>query len=275
MTVFLKPDGLAGAQWRLSGEDDTQWRNSGETIGTTVGGVFTSGLLPGVYLVECKAIAGRSTPAISVPVLSGVTRVATATYYLADSTVGTPPQLLASGTVTQPPYAFVGQVRSDVGSATGFVVKNRVVATAAHVVFDDGTLSYVTGLQWFFQRDAGVYQPTPQIPRGFYVFDGYATQRTAEHTPGVSSPASQNLDVAAMYFMADAGRGGSSGFLASDSSTTSSWFLPSLNPGWLSSQRHPGNQPGEDVCNYPKQCEVYPGSRAGRQRQPLPGLHDF
>src|SRR5262249_45205310 len=49
MTVYLKPDGLMGAQWRLVGEDDTMWRNSGDTIGTVVNGVLTSGLLPGTY----------------------------------------------------------------------------------------------------------------------------------------------------------------------------------------------------------------------------------
>jgi hypothetical protein len=100
-----------------------------------------------------------------------------------------------------------------------------VVATAGHVVFDDGTLSYVTGLQWLFERDAGTYDPVPQIPQGFYVFDGYATQRTAEGTPGQSTVASQNLDVAALYFLADAGRGGYAGYLASDS--TDNEFLTS------------------------------------------------
>ena len=49
------------------------------------------------------------------------------------------------------------------------MVKQRVVATAAHVVWDDGTLSAATGLQWLFQRDKGTCEPKPQIPRGLYV----------------------------------------------------------------------------------------------------------
>ncbi|MEI8386715.1 MAG: Ig-like domain-containing protein [Verrucomicrobiota bacterium] len=219
MSVVLKPDALADvglpvdqrAQWRFLGEDDTHWRNSGVTV---------SELPAGDYLVESKPITGRTTPAvINVSVDSGATKVATATYFLAGATTGTVPSVVSFDTVSTNqtlPYAYVGQIRSDLGSASGFVVKPRVVATAAHVAFDDGTLSYVSSLQWLFQRDRGTYEPTPQIPRGFYVFDGYASQRTAEATPGVSTPQSQNLDTAALYFLEDAGRGGYGGWLASD-----------------------------------------------------------
>ena len=198
--MFLKPDAIAApsvpvatrAQWRVAGE--TAWRNSGTTIGTTtVNGIFTSGLLPGVYLIECKPVSGRTTPVISVPVQVGQSRVATATYFLHDATTGTPASVLPFSTVATSPYCFVGQIRSDFGSATGFVVKSRVVATAGHVVFDDGTLSYVTGLQWLFQRYSGSYEPRPLIPHGFYVFQGYAAQRAAEATPGDSSPASRKI----------------------------------------------------------------------------------
>src|SRR5205814_3958114 len=187
--VILKPDSIANVsvpvanrgQWRLLGEDDNQWRNSGVTV---------NGLLPGKYLIECKPISGRNTPSPNVvPVQSNQTALATITYYSADATVGATPSVLPFQTVSTTqslPYAYVGQIRSDVGSATGFVVNRRVVATAGHVVFDDGTLSYVTGLQWLFERSAGTYDPVLQIPQGFYVFDGYAAQRSAENTPGQS-----------------------------------------------------------------------------------------
>nr|MCU0781974.1 hypothetical protein [Akkermansiaceae bacterium] len=61
------------------------------------------------------------------------------------------------------------------------------------------------------------YEPEPIIPRGCYVFDGYAAQRAAEGTPGTLGLASLNLNVAALYFATDAARGGFTGFLASDS----------------------------------------------------------
>ena len=219
LSVTLKPDSIAAgtvaaaqrAQWRLPGEDDTKWRDSGTTL---------NGLIPGNYLLECKPVTGCTTPtSASVLVQDGQTAAPTITYFLADSLTGTQPVMVPFGTVStdqSKPYAYVGQIRSDVGSSSGFVVKARVVATAGHVVFDDGTLSATTGLQWLFQRDIVTYEPTPQIPRGFYIFDGYAAQRRVESTPGSSLPQSQNLDAAALYFNETAGRGGYSGFLASD-----------------------------------------------------------
>lgn len=219
LSVTLKPAALAAAsvpeaqraQWRLLGENDTQWRDTDETL---------TGLLPGNYLVECKPVEGRTTPPTSpVLVQDFQTAATTLTYFLADALTGTPPSPLPFETVstdTTKPYAYVGQIRSNAGSSSGFVVKQRVVATAGHVVFDDGTLAAVTGLQWLFQRHRGTYEPKPQIPRGYYIFDGYAAQRALENTPGSSSPQSQNLDVAALYFLEDAGRAGYGGFLASD-----------------------------------------------------------
>ena len=231
ISVNLKPDSISAgsvatasrAQWRLLGEDDTHWRDSGVTL---------SGLIAGTYSVECKAVTGRATPPVaSVIVQNAQTSAPTITYFLADAQSGTAPAGLTFDTVSTDqtkPYAYVGQIRSNVGSSTGFVVKQRVVATAGHVVFDDGTLSAAQGLQWLFQRDRSTYEPKPQVPRGYYIFDGYTAQRAAENTPGTSSPLSQTLDVAAMYFLEDAGRGGYGGFLASDN-TQNEFLLSSAN----------------------------------------------
>src|SRR5207247_2294799 len=76
------------------------------------------------------------------------------------------------------PYCFAGQFQSDAGFGSGTVVEERVVLTAAHVVFDDATLTYTTGLQWRFERERGTVDPAPLAPRGSYVFGGYATRRT-------------------------------------------------------------------------------------------------
>jgi len=219
ISVTLKPDAIAAgsvpvtdrAQWRFLGDDNSQWHDSGSTVG---------GLPAGTYLIECKPVEGRATPATaSVVVANNQTSTPTITCFLADAQSGTPPSVLPFVTVATDltePYAYVGQIRSNAGLSSGFVVKARVVATAGHVVWDDGTLAAVQNLQWMFERDAGSYEPKPQVPRGFYIFDGYAAQRTAENTPGSSSPASQTLDVASIYFLEDAGRGGFGGFLASD-----------------------------------------------------------
>jgi hypothetical protein len=225
ITVTLKPGPVVtsgSGQWEFVGEDGTQWRNSGVTV---------SSLPAGSYLVECKPVAGYATPTpVAVDIQNGITSSVSIAYYLPDAPAGTPPAVVPYQTVTTGtnlPYAYVGQIQSDAGSATGFVVARRVVATAAHVVFNDATLEATTGLQWLFEEYAGTNQPTPLVPRGFYDFTGYASQRAKEGTPGQSLPASQNLDAAALYFLEDAGEGGYSGYLASDS--TDNEFLESAN----------------------------------------------
>ncbi|MBE7495334.1 MAG: hypothetical protein HS117_10330 [Verrucomicrobiaceae bacterium] len=225
--VVLKPDSLTTgpdrAQWRLLGENDTQWRDSGASV---------SSLIPGSYLVECKPVAGRETPPnVNIVVVAGNTVSPTITYFVASAATGTAPSVLAYESVTGDtarPYAFVGQLRSNAGAGSGFVVKERVVATAAHVLWNDGTLSAAQGLQWLFQRHRGLHEPQPIEPRGFYLFDSYSGQRAAEATPGFFSPQSQTLDVAALYFTENAGRGGYGGFLASDL-TQNEFLLSSAN----------------------------------------------
>ncbi|MBE7497840.1 MAG: hypothetical protein HS117_23085 [Verrucomicrobiaceae bacterium] len=234
LSVTLMPAGItegAGrAQWRLLGEGEAQWRDSGSSI---------MDLIPGSYLIECKPVTGRSTPMnTSVIVSEGQVAAPTITYFQAypvNGTPGAPLDFSAVSTDTTKPYAYAGQIRSHAGSSSGFVVKPRVVATAAHVVFDDGrqvndthgnpTLATVQGLQWLLQRHAGVHEPEPLVPRGFYAFTGYAAQRISDNSPGTSSAQSQHLDVAALYFNENAGRDGFSGFLASD--LTQNEFLTS------------------------------------------------
>jgi uncharacterized repeat protein (TIGR03803 family) len=212
LTVRLKPEGL-GAQWRFIGE--TLWRESD--------GAPVTGLAAGNYLIQCKPLpaeAGRTTPPnASVTVVNGGSRELTLTYFTENNAGGAPPLPLDFGSVSANedlPFAYMGQIRSEVGSSSGFVVKRRVVATAGHVVFDDGTLSSITRLQWLFQRHAGESEPKPLEPRGYYLAAGYADQRIADSIPGEGSPQSQHLDYAALYFLEEAGRGGSAGFLASE-----------------------------------------------------------
>ncbi len=236
LTVRLKPNELAApqvpavtrAQWRFVGE--SQWRESG--------GISVSGLAAGSYLVESKPVAGKVTPPkAAVSIVDGNSRELTLTYFTANTTGAAVPLPLPFTSVSADedlPFAYVGQIRTTVGSSTGFVVKRRVVATAGHVVFDDGTLSYITGMQWLFQRHAGQYEPKPQVPRGTCLATGYATQRVADiqvngGSPGEGSPQSQTLDYAALYFLEEAGRGGYGGFLATDAEDDNE-FLTSSAP---------------------------------------------
>jgi autotransporter-associated beta strand protein len=222
LTVFLKPqdltEGIAPARWRFFGEGESDWKESGTTV---------SCLAAGDYVILCKPIDGRTTPPpVTASVAAADASSITITYYIADVPVGDPPVMVGFEAVssdTSLPDAFVGQIRSDAGSGTGFVVRPKVVATVGHVVFDDGKLAVTTGLQWLFQRDRDVHDPVPQVPRGHYLMTGYAAQRILDNSPGVSSPQSQNLDAATMFFLQNVGRGGYSGYLASD--TASNEFL--------------------------------------------------
>src|SRR5262249_10026508 len=111
------------------------------------------------------------------------------TYLFANPIGAQTPTVVDFGTATtNAPYLYNGQIQTGVGFGSGFVAQQRVVLTAGHVLFDDDTLSYTTEVRWFFERYHGQFEPVPQIPRGWYVFDGYATQRQADNSPGISTP---------------------------------------------------------------------------------------
>lgn len=242
LTIHLKPDEITSsgltkrAQWRFLGEDT--WTNSGET---------RAGLEAGNYEVRFKAVDGRETPQnLELAIAAGDARVVTITYPTAINPVGLPPVLRTFAEVStnqNKPFAYLGQIRSEDASSTGFVVKNRVVATAGHVVFDDGTLSFNTDIRWFFQRHKDTYEPRQQTPRGFYLANGYDAQRILDNSPGSGTPQSQNLDFAALYFSEEAGRGGHAGYLASDSGDENE-FLSSTAPKILAG--YPVNVPTSD-----------------------------
>ena len=125
------------------------------------------------------------------------------------------------------PYGFNGQLQSDVGYGSGVAAQPNVVLTAAHLIFDDQTLSYVGQVYWRFRQEAGVFSPQPQPARGWYVLSGYAAWRTNDVLgglgPGRSSPQSRNLDVAALYFPSPVAGGGHGGYLPSDT-TPNPWL---------------------------------------------------
>ena len=127
LIVTLKPESLvvdtvpaaSRAQWRLFGEDDAQWKDSGATV---------AGLVPGDYVIECKPVAGRTTPPPVTAHGRGWRRRRRppSPIIWQEDAVGTPPEALAFETVSTQqdrPYAYVGQITSDVGSGSGFVVQ--------------------------------------------------------------------------------------------------------------------------------------------------------
>ena len=123
-------------------------------------------------------------------------------------------------------------MQSDVGYGSGVAVQTNVVLTAAHLVFDDQTLSYVSQVYWYYQEEVGSFVPDPLPARGWYVLSDYAEQRTNDVLGGLgpdqSSPQSRNQDVAALYFLSPMANGGYGGYLPSDA-VPNTWLTSTAN----------------------------------------------
>jgi sugar lactone lactonase YvrE len=217
LAVDLTPGVLGGTGWRFLGE--TPWRASGSTA---------TNLLPGIYDIEFEPVGGYSKPSSEeVQVYAGFPTVISAGYLLAASA---PQNVLLPiavpggevGDVAEYPFGFNGQLQSDIGYGSGVAVATNVVLSAAHLVFNDQTLSYVSQVYWYFQQEAGVSALQPQAARGWYVLSGYAAQRTNDIfgglAPDQSSPQSRDFDVAALYFPSPVAGSGCGGYLPSDES---------------------------------------------------------
>jgi hypothetical protein len=211
LQVNLEPQGAGG--WRFQGE--SAWRSSGDTV---------ANLNTGDYILEFEPVTGLATPSnCEAVVYAGQLATATITYLVADSTIGRTPIMVSDAVAqTSAPFVFTGQIQTDEGLGSGFVPMDRVVLTAAHVLFDDSTLSYAQGVRWFFQYETGVFESPAHIPAGSYILSGYAAQRASDIaggvSPGVATTASRELDAAALYFFEPVARGGQSGYLGSNSS---------------------------------------------------------
>ncbi len=223
LTVNIGPSPPPGAGWRFI-RDSAPFFPPG----------FTTNLAPGTYLIEFAPVGGRVKPdSRAVQVFAGLPTSLLVNYLLAvtppDGVQLPQPVPIASvSDVINSPFGFNGQLQSDTGNGSGVAVQTNVVLTAAHVVFNDQTLSYVSQTFWYFQRTAGVSDPPPQAARGYYLLSGYAAQRTNDlqsglYAPGQSTPQSRNLDVAALYFLAPVAGGGHGGYLPSDQ-TPNAWL---------------------------------------------------
>ncbi|HXJ61310.1 MAG TPA: Calx-beta domain-containing protein, partial [Verrucomicrobiae bacterium] len=224
LTVIIDPPEIAGnpdptsaPRWRLAGESDGAWRRSGEVA---------ANLSSGFHEVTLKPLSNYFVHILEPVVWVSAERTRTnyARYLPATGSGSVEPQVLTFTQATEvEPFCYNGQIKSRVGVGSGVVVKEGVVLTAAHLVFDDKNLEWVDALdiQWLFQRYRGQHEPVAQRPYGTVILAGYAAQRTNDMrdlglVPGVSTPNSQNLDVALLFFLEPAGRGGFGGFMVSE-----------------------------------------------------------
>lgn len=226
LTVTLGTKPPNGAAWGFLGAGSPSFASG-----------FSTNLIDGTYLIGFAPVNGYVTPPnLSVQVQAGQTTYLDENYLLAQSAPGgaSLPFPVPSNEITDVvdyPFGFNGQLETDVGYGSGVAVQSDVVLTAAHLVFSDQTLSYASQAYWFFQEEAGTFQPQPIPARGWYVLSGYAEQRTNDlqvFAPDTSTPQSRNLDVAALYFQSPVAGGGYAGYLPSDTSPNP-WLTSSAN----------------------------------------------
>jgi hypothetical protein len=259
LTVNIGPSPPSGVGWRFLG-DTTPFLASG----------YTTNLAAGTYLIEFASVSGFSKPPnLSVQVLAGQPTVLSETYLLAQSApagvlLPTPVPANNITDLADYPFGFNGQLQTDIGYGSGVAVQTNVVLTAAHMVFNDQTLSYVSQAYWFIQQEKGVFAPEPLPARGWYVLSGYAAQRTNDVLGGLgpeqSSPQSRNMDVAALYFLSPVAGGGYGGFLPSD--TVPNQWLASTSLKMLVGYPVDGSQFGD--------ASIVPGTMYATDPQPYP-----
>ena len=267
LTVNLGPDQpeiRTNAGWRLAQSGSFQWLGSGSTL---------SNLSVGLHLIEFRPVQGWFTPARRMVEVfeANNTPLVSENYLLAEplpANVLYPQPLSSFGTITnslaqdpQLPYALVGQLQTDVGFGSGIAVQEQVVLTAAHLLFNDQTLSWVEDVSWFFEKHEGEHSPKPLRPRGAHLLAGYAAARTnallTGLLPGQSSSSSRLWDAATLYFWEPAARNGYSGYLTSDSQNNP-WLIstkPKLLLGYpLESPGSLQIEPGRMHATTPTNC---------------------
>jgi hypothetical protein len=257
LTVTLGPNPPSGAYWGFLGQGQPSFPSG-----------FSTNLVAGTYLITFATVSSRVTPPnLSVQVQTGQPTYLSENYQLAQSApngvlLPTPVPSANISDLTDYPFGFNGQLESDVGYGSGVAVEANVVLTAAHLVFNDQTLSYVSQAYWYFQEETGVFQPQPIAARGWYVLSGYAAQRTNDmeiYAPGTYTPQAANLDVAALYFSQPVAGGGYGGYLPSDASPNT--WLTSTAEKMLVGYPVDGSQFGNTVV---------PGQMYQTEPQPYP-----
>ncbi len=221
LTVNIFPSSPPGDGWRLIGEQS--YRSPGSTA---------TNLLPDIYFIEFKPVDGYSKPAtMAIQISSGLAAVVSANYLLAQTPpsgvqlpVAIPPATIAD--LANYPFGFNGQLVADRRYGSGVAVLTNVVLTAAHLLFNDQTLSYARQAYWYFRQEQDYSTTAPLGARAFYILSGYASQRTNDllsglYGPDQSSPQSRNQDVAAIYFDSPVAGGGYGGYLPSDAQPNS------------------------------------------------------
>ena len=223
------PQELSG--WRFLGE--TEYREFG---------TFSEARPIGEDLIEFRPVTGWIEPVpIKVAIQADLTTLQAVSYVRIPAAVAGASLPIAISrydlirdaqtALPRAPYPMVGQLKTPTGYGSGIAVRQRVVLTAAHVLFDETTGQMVPpeSIEWFVERHAGDagYEPIPVKAAGYYVNENYLAARNTERQqpgwkPGTVTPLSQQWDVAAVYFNEPIARNGQAGYLLA-SESPSQW----------------------------------------------------
>ncbi len=161
------PEG--GGGWQFQGEPF--WRAPGSTV---------TNLIPDNYVISFEPVTGYVTPGspenTAVPVSSGpMGTTYTGTYETnisAEPEGAAVPALIAQSDIVDcsNSYGYVGQLQTATGLGSGVAVTPNVVLTAAHMVFDDNTVSMVpnSSVWWYFQEEVGQLSTSAPAATGIY-----------------------------------------------------------------------------------------------------------
>ncbi len=220
VTVRIEPQEIADqARWRFLDSEETFV--SGQSVDVAIGR----------YIIEPLPIASWQAPSPRpVNVSDTEERIFTFRYIVPDSAESPPTalplpasstyaDLIASLNREHIPYGWTGQLLSDLGSGSGTVVRERVVITAAHVIWDEQRDAVAANTRFLFQRFAGQFEPMPLRPSGVLLPTNYVSLRRAylaNHSDTAATAESRKYDIAILYFDSQVGRSGFSGFSVID-----------------------------------------------------------
>ncbi len=197
------PETSQGFSWRLSG--DSVWRNvtdDGDSLFEDV--EFT--LPVGNLRIEFKPVAGFTTPlSRSVSISASEPLHLDWAEYLRINSFDPAKTFDIANDTTAAPYQYVGMIRSPLGRGTGTVVAERVVLTAAHLLFDANGLQWAD-TQWFSRQKQSERQAPPITPRGALYQTSYAKLIAPDSVEGTIADLPedpQQVDFAVLYFSAE------------------------------------------------------------------------
>lgn len=212
LLVRIFPTGIP-ARWRFVRPGGDSWRTRNEPV-----------TLPeGIYEIEFEPIDLRVTPpSRTVAIAPGQVNAVEVLYREVVDPFGIQLEPLSLDQAMEAePFYYLGQVASGGGAGTGFATTKHTVLTAAHLIFDDVTLTWRPDARWKHQRYRDHYEPSPRLARGQLARNDYAAQRQKDRLedgipPGVGTRDSRAHDAAVLYFFKPAARGGSGGYLSSE-----------------------------------------------------------